>query len=346
MATVGEGCDEEFGDESGGEAGGGEVSDLGGRDAERCLQARDERKDDEGGARQQHHCGDDGGNESAAQPVDHGDTSSLTTTTPALNPVVQPDNNSSHACPDGQYRARATYTRLVAERAAPARKSADARRDEIVRATLGLVATKGFAGVTLREVAQEVGIVHGLIRHYFAGRDELVAAAFEHAVTAELAADDALVSGRAPVPALAAWLAATPEQHYRVWIDAWSEAPRTPALAAALERHHSECEGILTELIRRVLDERTLDGRADAAETSDAHEPRDPAAESRLLTAVADGVAVQQHAVGTLDADAANEIVFSFAEQRLGLEPGELARARPVPTRGRWTEHGGTAPVD
>ncbi len=224
----------------------------------------------------------------------------------------------------------------MAERAATARKSADERRDEIVRATLGIVATKGFAGVTLREVATEVGIVHGLIRHYFAGRDELVAAAFEHAVTAELAGDDALVSGLAPVPALAAWLAATPEQHYRVWIDAWSEAPRTPALAAALERHHSECEGILTQLIARVLDER---GDAASAE-------RDPAVESRLLTAVTDGVAVQQHAVGTLDADAANAIVFSFAEQRLGLAPGELARARPVPTRGRWTERGSVTPVD
>jgi AcrR family transcriptional regulator len=62
------------------------------------------------------------------------------------------------------------------------RKSSDQRRDEIVRATLRLVATKGFTGVTLRDVATEVGVVHGLIRHYFATRDELVAAAFDFAV--------------------------------------------------------------------------------------------------------------------------------------------------------------------
>ncbi|MER3394159.1 MAG: TetR family transcriptional regulator, partial [Microcella pacifica] len=69
------------------------------------------------------------------------------------------------------------------------RKTSDERRDEIVRATLRLVATKGFAGVTLRDVAAEVGVVHGLIRHYFASRDDLVAAAFDDAVTRELASD-------------------------------------------------------------------------------------------------------------------------------------------------------------
>ncbi|MFM2353885.1 MAG: hypothetical protein RLZZ608_1291, partial [Actinomycetota bacterium] len=48
-------------------------------------------------------------------------------------------------------------------RKVPERKSSDERRDEIVRATLRVVAVKGFAGVTLREVATEVGVVHGLI---------------------------------------------------------------------------------------------------------------------------------------------------------------------------------------
>lgn len=205
------------------------------------------------------------------------------------------------------------------------RKTSDERRDDIVRATLGLVARKGFAGVTLREVATEVGVVHGLIRHYFASRDELVAAAFDFAVSSELASDRALLDGLDPVSALAGWLAATPEDHYRVWIDAWSEAPRTPALAAALDRHHLDCERVLTTVIERVVDA----GLATSA---------DPAADSRLLTAIADGVAVQHHAVGVIGVDEANAMVFDLAEQRLGLEPGSLARANPVPARGQWAE--------
>lgn len=203
------------------------------------------------------------------------------------------------------------------------RKTSDERRDDIVRATLRIVARKGFAGVTLREVATEVGVVHGLLRHYFASRDELVAAAFDAAVSIELASDRELLDGLDPVSALAGWLAATPEDHYRVWIDAWSEAPRTPALAAALERHHRDCERILTSVIERVVDA----GVAVSA---------DPAADSRLLTAVADGVAVQHHAVGVIGVDEANAIVFGIAEQRLDLTPGSLAQANPVPARGQW----------
>jgi len=211
------------------------------------------------------------------------------------------------------------------------RKTSDERRDEIVRATLRIVAHKGFAGVTLREVATEVGVVHGLIRHYFATRDELVAAAFDFAVSSELDSDRALLEGLDPLTALAAWLASTPEDHYRVWIDAWSEAVRTPALAAALDRHHLDCERILIAIIERVVDA----GLGASA---------DPAADSRLLTAVADGVAVQHHAVGIIGVNEANAIVFGVAERQLSLTPESLTRANPAPARGQWAEGAGPVP--
>jgi len=203
------------------------------------------------------------------------------------------------------------------------RKTSDERRDEILRATLRLVAQKGFAGVTLREVATEVGVVHGLIRHYFATRDELVAAAFDLAVSSELDSDRALLEGLDPLTALTAWLASTPEDHLHVWIDAWSEAVRTPALAAALDRHHLDCERILIGLIERVI-------------SAGLGASVDPAADSRLLTAVADGVAVQHHAVGVIGVEEANAIVFGLAERQLRLTPGSLGRAKPAPVRGQW----------
>jgi AcrR family transcriptional regulator len=220
---------------------------------------------------------------------------------------------------------RKTRERTNPERKSPERKTSDERRDEIVRATLQLVALKGFAGVTLREVATDVGVVHGLIRHYFASRDELVAAAFDFAVSAEIESDRVLLEGLDPVSALAEWLAATPEHHYRVWIDAWSEAGRTPALAAALDRHHRDCERILTTVIERIVQ-------------SGLGTSVDPAADSRLLTALADGVAVQHHGIAAIGVDEANDIVFGAAERQLGLEPGTLARANPVPARGQWAE--------
>ena len=119
------------------------------------------------------------------------------------------------------------------------------------------MARDGFARVTLRDVAAEVGVVHGLIRHYFPTREQLVAAAFDAAVLAELENDEEVAERVEPVEALADWLTSTPRDHYFVWIDAWSEAPRNPELHAALRRHHRDCERRLARIIER-LDEAGL----------------------------------------------------------------------------------------
>lgn len=194
------------------------------------------------------------------------------------------------------------------------RVGADERRQAILQATLALVATKGFAGVTLRDVAAAVGVAHGLIRHYFGTRDELVAAAFDAAVTAELARDEEHAERSEPLEVLADWLVNIPREHYLVWIDAWSEAPRNRALATALRRHHRDCERRLSRIIERLA----ADGSAHS---------ESPADDARALTALGDGVAVQLHVLGTVSRRAADAVVLGGAEQRLGIPAGVLTGA-------------------
>jgi AcrR family transcriptional regulator len=203
-----------------------------------------------------------------------------------------------------------------------------ARREQILAATLRLVARDGFARVTLRDVAAEVGVVHGLIRHYFPTREQLVAAAFDAAVLAELEGDEEVAERVEPVEALADWLTSTPREHYFVWIDAWSEAPRNPELHAALTRHHRDCERRLARIIER-LDEARLGTSAD------------PASDARMLTALVDGIAVQHHAIGIVSREEADRVVYSAAEERLGLVPGTLERSRPTAARGQWAANAG-----
>lgn len=205
-----------------------------------------------------------------------------------------------------------------------------ARREQILAATLRLVARDGFASLTLRDVATEVGVVHGLIRHYFPTREQLVAAAFDAAVVAELECEEEIDEPVGPVAALADWLTYTPQAHYLVWIDAWSEATRNPELNAALTRHHLDCERRLARIIESV----------DAAGLGTSEDPADDA---RMLTALMDGVAVQLHAVGILSPAQADAVVFSAAEERLGIERGELARSRPTAVRGQWAVEAGAA---
>lgn len=212
------------------------------------------------------------------------------------------------------------------------RKSAETRREEILESTIRLVARKGFAAVTLRDVAADIGVAHGLLRHYFDSRDELIAAAFDRAVIEEMAsaptiAADAEPSRDALLRGVAEWLTATPRDHYLVWIDAWSEAPRNPALHESLRRHHVDCERRLAEIIDR--------GAASGHFTF----PHSAAHVSRSLTAYADGLAVQQHAIGIIGAEEYDQIVFETAERMLGIEAGSLASAATERhTRGTWLD--------
>ena len=201
------------------------------------------------------------------------------------------------------------------------------RREQILDATMRLVARDGFARVTLRDVAAEVGVVHGLIRHYFPTREQLVAEAFDAAVLAELAGDEDVAERVEPVEALADWITTTPRDHYFVWMDAWSEAQRNPELLASLTHHHQDCERRLTRIIERL----TESGRGAS---------NDPAADAKMLTALVDGIAVQHHAIGLIDRAQADRVVYSAAEDRLGIERGTLARSRPTATRGQWVAGG------
>ena len=51
------------------------------------------------------------------------------------------------------------------------------RRDAIVAATVSVAVRKGLASTTVRDVATEMGTSSGLIHHYFASMDDVLAAA-------------------------------------------------------------------------------------------------------------------------------------------------------------------------
>ncbi len=54
------------------------------------------------------------------------------------------------------------------------------RRLALVEAAFRGIAERGFEGLRLRPVAAEAGIDHSTLHHYFATKDELIAAVLEH----------------------------------------------------------------------------------------------------------------------------------------------------------------------
>lgn len=52
------------------------------------------------------------------------------------------------------------------------------RRKDLIAATLDSISDYGLEGATVRDIAARAGVTGGLIRHYFAGKDEMVQAAY------------------------------------------------------------------------------------------------------------------------------------------------------------------------
>src|SRR5699024_847302 len=67
-----------------------------------------------------------------------------------------------------------------------------ARRQEILDRALDVFRERGPEGTSLRRVAEEIGVSHGALLHYFRSREQLLLALYEHTEThrSELRDDD------------------------------------------------------------------------------------------------------------------------------------------------------------
>lgn len=68
----------------------------------------------------------------------------------------------------------------MSERAAG--KSQISTREALLEATTRIVGERGLSGLTTRIVAEAARVTHGLVRHYFGSRDQLLREAFRYAV--------------------------------------------------------------------------------------------------------------------------------------------------------------------
>lgn len=74
---------------------------------------------------------------------------------------------------------------LVPEKA-PAPPPTTPGRQALLAATITVVAESGLRALTYRAVAAEAGVSHGLVRHHFGTRDQLIAEALSYAVDESL----------------------------------------------------------------------------------------------------------------------------------------------------------------
>jgi AcrR family transcriptional regulator len=140
------------------------------------------------------------------------------------------------------------------------RESPDARREELIAATLACLKKFGHDGVSVRRISAEAGVSMGLINHHFHGIDALLATAYESLAKRLLSRsrDPALAIGGEPLQSLHAFFAASFEPEaldpalFRTWLVFWSLVPHAPKLRAVRERTYAETRATLETLLTRL----------------------------------------------------------------------------------------------
>lgn len=140
------------------------------------------------------------------------------------------------------------------------RESPEARREELIAATLNCLKKYGHEGVSVRRISAAAGVSMGLITHHFRGIDTLVAAAYEALAMGLLSSSRALASRneREPLKCLHGYFAAcfAPEAIdpalFRVWLVFWSLVPHSKAMRAVRDRTYAETRRTLESFLSRL----------------------------------------------------------------------------------------------
>lgn len=197
------------------------------------------------------------------------------------------------------------------------------RREVIIDAALRVMLRQGIAATTARDVAAEMGSSSGLIHHYFASMDDLLAEAFDRTASRDLARTVVAVDASSdPIERLrlffGSYTRADENWAVQLWLDAWSEAARRPALQQTSRRLNEEWQGLVAALIR--------DGVAAGVMSCE-----DPDGAAWRIISLMDGLSLQGVAHANLiETDTAITWAREQAERELGLRVGALSQAAHV----------------
>lgn len=118
-------------------------------------------------------------------------------------------------------------------------RAPDRRAQDLIDACARALAQHGAGGVSVRSICADAGVSPGLLRHYFDGIDDLVAATYAHVGAAVAEALDVAVAaaGAEPRARLAAYVNASfrppiaTQDLLTTWLAFWSLVKSEPAIA-------------------------------------------------------------------------------------------------------------------
>ena len=134
----------------------------------------------------------------------------------------------------------------------------EVRRAELVAATWQVIAAEGIDRATVRRVAEAAGCTTGRVTHYFASKEDMLAAALRAVVRTAAARMTAHLDGPDPRAALgrvmheALPLDDARRTEWLVWLAFWGRAAADARLRREQERHYARWRALLGDMLSRL----------------------------------------------------------------------------------------------
>lgn len=197
------------------------------------------------------------------------------------------------------------------------RRRPQARREEILRATVDEVARRGLAETRVADVASALDVSPALVFYHFDTKDRLLSDAFAFAAQEDLRTlERALARGRSAADTLRRLLRIYaplgPAPTWRFWIEVWAASLRVPEMRRVSQRLDVHWKDAVATTI-------------EAGVASGEFRCEDPDGSAWRITAMLDGLAIQTVAHrGVVTRRQMRQWVLRHAAHEVGIDPAVL----------------------
>jgi AcrR family transcriptional regulator len=223
---------------------------------------------------------------------------------------------------DREKALRATTTKTKAPSPHHERGKRGDREEEFLAAAFQLFAERNFSSVTIKDIAQAIGVNTALIYYYFENKTDLLRAAIDLIVAKTFENIKALEENNAdPESMIAAWL----ENHVRKYaeinrfvkiaLDFKGAHEGDPAIEATIARFYAEERKMLTRVVRQGV----VQGTFTAVE---------PDRMAQFISTHLDGCMVRSVILDDFNLRAAVEDLRRIVFQQLGCQPRLKAQSQ------------------
>ena len=149
------------------------------------------------------------------------------------------------------------------------------KREEIVAAAFRVIAKKGLAGATVREVAREAGFSPGALVHYMKAKDELLAEVSTYSASLVRKRMEALEKRYAGIELLRrlAWecmpLGEERRGHWRIWLGYCERAAENPHFFKVIRDRHKEMARRVCRALNDAIKAKEISASINLAETAE-----------------------------------------------------------------------------